>query len=238
MKKLYFALLYFIILIGAAWGQSEIRLSADNFDFGFVPQNAKVNCGFWVYSVGRDTLKIDRVKTTCGCTRAPLKTYVLPPGDSTYLEITFSTRQYKGEMSRLIHIIYASDSSIKSLEIKANVQKRMDLIEPAVIDPYKIDISQFGDKIRDKARFSIKNKSDRDFRLTLIYYPKGYFDINLPEDVEAGKKAEGEVKIKKDADFEKFNKSFTIELNDEAHTRYTIPVSRVIRELGTAQSEE
>jgi hypothetical protein len=236
MKKIYIVLIFSIFVAGAVWGQSEMRLSAENFDFGYVTQNVKVNCGTWIYSTGRDTLKIRQVRTSCGCTQAPLTKYTLPPGDSTFLEITFSSRQYKGELTRLIHIMYASDSLSKTFELKANVQQRMDKTEPVVVEPSAIDVVQFGDKVRDKAEFAIEDKSNQDYKLSLVYYPSEIFDINLPKEVKPGKKAEGEIKIKKVADFEKFEKSFTIELNDEAHTRYTIPVTREIRELGVGES--
>jgi hypothetical protein len=238
MKKLYIVLVFSIFMAGAVWGQSEMRLSAENFDFGYVPQNAKVNCGIWIYSAGPDTLKIRQVRTSCGCTRAPLTKYTLPPGDSTFLEITFSSRQYQGELKRLIHIMYASDSLSKTFELKANVQRQMDKTEPLVVAPYKINVTQFGDKVRDKAEFVFEDKTNDDYKMSLVYYPSEIFDIKLPKKIKSGKKAEGEIKIKKVADFEKFEKSFTIELNDEAHTRYTIPVTREVRELGVEQSSE
>ena len=238
MKKMFIILIVSIFIIGVVWGESEISVSADDFNFGYAPQNAKVTCAFWIYAGARDTLKISRVKTSCGCTKAPLDKNVLNPGDSTYLEIVFSTRQYRGESSRSIQISSNATPPTKELKIKANVQTQMDLTEPIVINPYKVDISKFGEKMRDKSKFSIENKSDNDIELTMVYYPEEYFDIDLPKVVKAGKTAEGKVQIKNEYQSEEFNKSFTFELNDDNHSRFTVPVTRVIRQLGSTQASK
>ena len=92
--------------------------------------------------------------------------------------------------------------------------------------------------MRAKTGFTIENKSDRDLEMSIIYYPQDYFDIELPKAVRAGKKAECEIKLKKDYRSTEFNKSFTIELNDTNRSRFTVPVTRVIRQMGMKRPGE
>jgi hypothetical protein len=39
----------------------QLTIPETEFDFGFVPQNAKISHIFWLYSTGTDTLKILQV---------------------------------------------------------------------------------------------------------------------------------------------------------------------------------
>ena len=117
----------------------------------------------------------------------------------------------------------------KYVQIIANVVARPDSTYPIVIKPYKLDISQFGTKVRDRMKFTIKNVSDEDLEISLIYKPEGYFTLDLPTKVEAGKTAEGVLTLTKEAIDKSFEKSFTIQLNDQANSRFTIPVKRQLQ---------
>ena len=101
-----------------------------------------------------------------------------------------------------------------------------------IIKPYKLDISQFGEKVRDEMKFNLTNVSDQDIEITLIDRPEGYFELELPDMVEAGKTAHGVLKLYDDAIEQSFEKSITIQLNDEQSSRYTIPVKRKKRAIG------
>ena len=98
-----------------------------------------------------------------------------------------------------------------------------------MIKPYKLDISQFGERVRDRMRFNIKNVSDQDLSLKLVAGPAELMEIKLPETIPAGKSVRGTVILKKSALNENFEKSFTFEVNDEQMSRFTIPVKREIR---------
>jgi len=209
--------------------QPVLKMTVENFDFGFTPQNAAVSYDFWLYSTGKDTLKITRVKTSCGCTKAPLEKDVLAPGDSTRLEIIFTTGRYKNKVRKSIYVTTNSDQVARQVVIMSNILIRPDSTYPVVIKPYKLNISQLSEKIRDELKFTITNVSDRDLKPFLVAYPQDLFEIKLPKEIKAGEKAEGVLKLKKANLNKGFKKSFTIELNDENKSRFTIPVVRNIR---------
>jgi hypothetical protein len=118
----------------------------------------------------------------------------------------------------------------------AQVVPRPDSNYPIIIKPYKLDISQFGDKVRDEMKFNITNVSDQDLQITLIDRPEGIFDITIPSEVEAGKSAQGVLKLHSDAVDESFDKSVTIQLNDADSSRFTIPIKRTVRQPGETAS--
>ncbi len=154
-------------------------------------------------------------------------------GDSTRLEIIFNTKRYRNKMTKKPRIETNEGPPHKSVTIITNVVARPDSTYPLIIKPYKLDISQFSPtKVRDEMKFNITNVSDKDLTVTLISKPEGVFDLQLPDRVEAGKSAQGILKLRPDAIETSFEKSFTIELNDDKTSRFTIPVKRTRRTPG------
>ncbi len=125
------------------------------------------------------------------------------------------------------------------MTITAEMVTRPDSTYPVIIKPYKLDISQFGETVRDRMKFTISNVSEEDLSLKLVSIPFSVLsEINLPEMIEAGKSAEGEIVITKEMISEGFEKSFTFELSDEAKTRFTVPVKRTVKSPGASASTE
>jgi hypothetical protein len=124
----------------------------------------------------------------------------------------------------------------KNVTITADVMARPDSTYPVVVKPYKLDISQFGEKTRDEMKFTISNVSDSDLTLTLASYPARYATVDLPKSVPAGKSASGTVKLTKKGVEGDFEKSFTIQVSDKANSRFTVPIKRTVKTPGQAAS--
>ncbi|HDL04312.1 MAG TPA: hypothetical protein ENH25_09295 [candidate division Zixibacteria bacterium] len=58
------------------------------------------------------------------------------------------------------------------------------------------------------------------------------FKLKMPKRVKAGKKESGKIEILDEFVTEEFQKSITIQVSDEAQTRFTVPVKRTIRVPG------
>ena len=116
--------------------------------------------------------------------------------------------------------------------ITSHVVRRPDSTYPVIVKPYKLDISQFGQSVRDKMKFTIRNVSDQSVNLRLIAAPTSLMSIELPETIEAGKSAKAVVILDESALNQNFEKSFTFELNDESASRFTVPVKRTVRSPG------
>ncbi len=225
-----------LVLVGSAWADPALTIPNSIFDFGQVPQNSKVSCTFWLYSTGTDTLKITDVKPGCGCTKTPLTKTVLTVGDSTDLEVIFSTGRRRGNQSKRPRIETNEGELAKYVQIKAEVITNPDSTFPIRIAPYKFDISQFGEKKVTERKFIIENVSERDIEISLVYMPEGIFRIDLPKKVKAGKTEGGRITLRDDALDDEFEKSITIELNDDKQTRFSIPVKRTVRAADLSSS--
>lgn len=154
---------------------------------------------------------------------------MLAVGDSTRLEIIFHTKRYKNKIIKQPRIESNEGKPDKTVSIQAQIVIQPDSTYPIVISPYKLNISQFGEKIRNEMTFKIENVSDQDLKPTIVDIPSDLFEVDMPDKINAGKTEEAVLKLKEFALEQNFEKTFTIELNDEAKTRFSIPVRRALR---------
>jgi hypothetical protein len=158
----------------------------------------------------------------------------LAVGDSTQLEIIFSTGLFTNRVTKTPRITTNEGPPDKMVKITCDVIARPDSTYPIVVRPYKVDLSQFGDKERTEVKFTIQNVSDKSIVPTVVSIPNDFVTVKLPKSIAAGKTAEAIIKIKKEAEEKTFNKSITLQLNDEKSSRFTIPITRAIRSAGSA----
>lgn len=234
MNKTLLPILAVVVLtVTSALAAPKLAIPVSDFDFGYAPQNSSISRVFWLKSQGDDTLKILKVIPGCGCTQAPLQKEVVPPGDSTQLEIIFHTRTYSG-ISKKSPTIQTNEGPPDShVSFTANVMPRPDSTYPVIIAPYKLDLSQFTEKAREKMTFTINNVSDKKLTPSMVYCPNEFFTIKLPGAINAGGKAEGTLILTSKGIAESFEKSFTIALDDEKSSRFTVPVKRTIQSSET-----
>lgn len=154
----------------------------------------------------------------------------LPPGDSTGLEIIFSSKTYSGPQTKRpkIYTNMPGADSVQWVTIRANVVTHPDSTYPVVFTPYKFDISQFGPILRKDLSFGIENVSDEDLEISIVEYPDSLMIITMPGSIDAGGSIEGNIELTPLAYDLEFEESITFELNDMAVTRFTVGIIRVI----------
>lgn len=216
------------VFAASAFAGPVLTIEPENFVFGYAPQNSKVSHTFKLTNTGDETLKIDRVVPGCGCTKAPLKKDVLVAGESTELEIIFSTRRYNGKVMKHPSITSNGSANPLKVTIQTDVITRPDSAYPVIISPYKLDISQFGERLRDEMNFTLENRSDKDLKPTLIDYPADLMTVTLPELIPAGGSVKGKVELAESALPQEFEKSITLQFDDQGNSRYSIPVKRAV----------
>jgi len=158
-------------------------------------------------------------------------------GDSTRLEIIFSTKKYKNVIRKSPRIETNEGGPTKNVRISTTVVERPDSTYPIIDTPYKLDLSQFTEKKVTDKKWEIANVSDQDLQITLVSSAPDYFEVDLPSEVGAGQKVEAEVKLNDDVLDKSFEKSFTFEVSDEKHSRFTIPVKRTVRNVRASQMQ-
>ena len=206
-----------------------LSISQDTFEFGYTPQNAKVAHTFWLKSIGDEPVVISRITPGCGCIKAPLDTDIIQPGDSTRLEILFSTKSYRGWVSKRARIDCNSDPGRSYVEFTAHILALPDSAGPVVIDPCKISFSN-RDNPNTWFDLEIRNESSRSVGIRLIESPGDYLQVTYPPYLRPNASGRIGVRLRDLGEQTAIDKSFTIEVeNGLERARYTIPLHRILR---------
>ncbi len=241
MKKISFTLvamcMIFLISTTDSMAEAKLEIPSASFDFGFVPQHSRITHTYKLVSAGTDTLRIEEVRPGCGCTQTPLEKKMLAPGESTDLEVVYTTRVYQGKQSKRPQIMSNSNPTTDYVMFTANVMSVPDNSFPIKITPYKLNISRYGGNDFKEMEFTIKNVGEEDLEVNLIDLRDDMFKVELPKKIKAGKSEKGKIRINEEFLDREFEKSLTIELNDANKTRFTIPIRRTLTELSASDKE-
>jgi hypothetical protein len=82
----------------------HIEVSETTFDFGSMYQNEAVSHTFRIRNTGTATLKLEQVKSTCGCTAALPAQREIAPGGETDLKVTFQSGSMRDRIVKHVHI--------------------------------------------------------------------------------------------------------------------------------------
>ena len=122
-------------------------------------------------------------------------------------------------------LIYTNEAvQNQFVRIKTNIVVVPDSTQPIIISPYKLEFVEDDKGLPTRAEFKIKNVSSQPLVPFLISSPEDLATVVLPKIIKPGKSATGLVALKKDQINISFDRSFTIELSDPNHTRFTVPI--------------
>jgi hypothetical protein len=111
-------------------------LPNSTIDLGDLYAGDKVEHIVTVKNTGTDTLRIQNVKASCGCTSALLKNSsgVIAPGSSAQLSIVFNTKSQIGKVTKSVTIT-SNDSKNPTTQIRftAYVQERFKVSPPMLM---------------------------------------------------------------------------------------------------------
>lgn len=214
--------------------KSSIEIADPQFEFGRVAQGSSVSHTFWMKNASDTAVRINDVKPGCGCTKAPFEPTTLAPGESTHVELIFSTGHYSSHVTKNARILTDKSGNVPGLIFHADVRPHMDSLDIFSVQPYAINLDT-NDKADDKYdleyQLALKNLSDQDLTFSLADAPSGLVTLDFPEGkaVHPGELTKITARFDKGVASEVFTKSFTIEASDKDHTRLTVPISKTMR---------
>ncbi len=111
----------------AACGSAPPRIAVEptSQDLGEVPQKV-LNLTYTVRNQGGSPLQIDKVSTSCDCTKAAVERNVIPPGASTSLRVTLDPIEDNlyGNILRVIYIRSNDPTKPEAeVEFRVTIQK-------------------------------------------------------------------------------------------------------------------
>ena len=213
----------------------KAEISESTFDFGFAPQGSKLSHKYWIHATGTEDLKITKVVPGCGCTKAPPEKDIVAVGDSTWLEIIFSSKKYTSKITKRPKFYTNEGKAAKKVSFTAHIVSPNDVTSPLVINPFKVNLSKQSDfhlansKINtnedNNGMVEVTNNSDTDLSIKIVDIDTANFNVDLPQLIHAGETVQGTIYLQNVKSEKSFQKSLTIEVNDEKKTRFTIPVT-------------
>jgi hypothetical protein len=102
----------------------SVEFEQTTFNFGTAKQNSEVEHVFRFRNVGKNKLKIRKIRATCGCTTVKPDKKVIAPGEESSFKAVFHTGSRTGSQHKSIYFISNDpDKSNLKLSIKGKVEK-------------------------------------------------------------------------------------------------------------------
>jgi len=104
------------------------------YDFGIVSPSTILHHSFALRNGGKAPLKIERLKSSCGCISAEIHEPVIRPGTMTHMEVSFVAPDMRGPYKgSIMAMTNAPDKSHFIFQVVADVLREVE-IQPAPID--------------------------------------------------------------------------------------------------------
>ncbi len=87
----------------------SIEFLEEVYEFGKVNTGKKVEHTYEFRNNGTENVKIETVKTSCGCTAAKYSKKTVPPGEMGFVRVRFNTKKKGGLQFKTITVVYGGD---------------------------------------------------------------------------------------------------------------------------------
>ena len=227
-------ILYFLTLLAFCTSQPAMAQRADvvNFenllhDFGTVEEEGgPIEYEFKFTNVSPDTIKVLRVRASCGCTTPGWSREPVPPGEEGFVKAQYKPYNRPGAFNKYLTVTLDKQTTPLRLVIKGNVNPRKKSVEeelPAVLGNIRVqsNIINMGnvyttDTPTEKT-YVVYNSSDSAITFLDKTDRPDYIDVSVqPQTLDP--KEKGEIKISYDAkarnDYGFTNDNLTIYTNE------------------------
>ena len=174
---LCFVMFMLIFLSGSlAFAAPILQANELKYDFGEVFQGEKVRHVFEFVNAGDETLKIERVRSSCGCTAVLVSEKSIPPGGKGELQANFDSARFRNTVSKTIYL-YSNDPvrPVMQFYIKGKV------LETVAVKPAQIN---FGKVVAEKPVTStvvLRNQGERPLTIGKPYSTAAELVVKMPE---------------------------------------------------------
>jgi hypothetical protein len=216
----------FVLILGAlipviAFAGPQISIPEKHWDYGFVPQNAAITHTYLIKNIGDDTLRITDVKPGCSCTAAPIQKQILPPGDSTSVELIFNPKHSRGTATKNAQI-NSNDpvNGSERIDFTCTIYADSGYFLPVKVTPNKLEFSAKTTKFN----VVIQNDTGSALELKLVETLPPDFKLRIKDNViPVGKKGEMIIEWKGLEPEYDIEQVLSFDTNTELVPRFTIP---------------
>jgi hypothetical protein len=219
MRK--FVLIALTLIPAISLAGPQITISEKHWDYGFVPQNSVLTHAYQIKNTGDDTLRIESVKPGCSCTAAPIQKQILPPGDSTYVELIFDTKTSRGKTVKNAQI-NSNDpvNGSERIDFSCTVFADSGYFRPVIVTPSKLEF----DAHTTKFNVTIQNDTGSTLALRIVDAPAKDVIVKIKNNtIQVGKRGEMALEWKGTEPEYDINSVITLETGTELLPRISIP---------------
>jgi len=176
----------------------KIKFREESKNFGKMKQGKVLTHIFVFKNEGDETLKIKRVKTSCGCTAALLSKKEIAPGAEGEIKLTFNTKGFKGKNTKYIDV-ESNDPAQPRKRLTVSAEIEIPPRPRIFLDRHAIDLGLILENEEIQARTKVKNRGELELRVNCTHKRASFFSggkkITFPLKIAAGKEAEVEIRI-------------------------------------------
>lgn len=198
------------------------RMQVDKpvFDFGQVEQGEQVTHDFRFTNRGNRDLRVQSVKTSCGCTAAVIAADTIPPGTEGTIQATFDTKRFAGQKAKDIRV-HTNDPfrPVTTLTLRGEITTEVQ-IEPAQL--YLGRLHRGSPITRTVTILYDENKS---LEITDITNANSAISVQAEDARVEGKKGKAlQVSVSKTAQRGPLNDTITVTTTSQRKPTISIPV--------------
>lgn len=179
---LCFATIFFVCLFASlAFAAPVLQVENPRFDFGEVFQGERVRHVFEFVNQGDETLKIDRISSSCGCTAALVSEKSIPPGGKGELLANFDSTRFRNAVSKTISL-YSNDPvhPVMQFNIKGKV------LEAITVVPAQIHFGTVGSEKPVSTTVLLRNQGGKPMTFGKPRSTATELTVKMPETSFAG----------------------------------------------------
>jgi len=201
--------------------KARIEIVEDTWDFGSIPKGGIVVHTYKIKNVGQDTLVIEKVKPTCGCTLAPLSSNSIPPGGDANLTAIFNSEKFNGRVSKQIHID-TNDPIKPYLKVTFTAIINNPLLT-ITSEPADVDFGAIKPGTKAEQKLKITNSENKPVKLAVIEQANSVKASIANSEIPAHGNGEVLLDLAPQGLQGEIKESITFEAVDIPNSRFTIP---------------
>jgi hypothetical protein len=201
-------------------GPPRLVFSESVFDFGKVEQGAQVNHLFRFTNQGGQDLRIESVKTSCGCTAAVISSEVIGPGQEGTISATFDTTRFSGEKAKSVSV-YSNDPSLSvtTLTLQGEITVEVE------IDPPQLYLGRVRRGEETVRSVDILYDASKSIAITKVENSSPLLTVRAQDIEQQGRKGKKLiVTLKKNAPLGRLNDEIKVTTTSEKRPLIEIPV--------------
>lgn len=196
--------------------QPDISFDIPDYDFGKIYRGMKIEHIFKFTNKGVDDLKIEKVRSSCGCTAVMLSSKVIAPGKTGEVKATFNSQSFTGSVKKKI-TVYSNDPDTPKLPL--SIFGEVD--EEVIVNPKRIDFSKVSHDTSFVQKITIKPSKDFKLKIEKFESTNPIVKVELKEDEENGYILEAT--IPENTSFGRIDGSVIIHTNSKNQSKITVP---------------